>query len=286
MSADRPRRLPVSTRHAFALAFELAMRRDPLHSVIVPLLLRSPWILALALLPAPRESDRPGLVMLVSSIAVIGDFLALLVVTGMLRFRARSVFNTPHEVLPAPAMECYQRALGRLPWLFVTEVVRNAALLVATFFFVVPAIFLGHRLSFATEAVVLSDPHLSAAFRRSFRLTERRFERWLELIAGSVLLILGITFLVALLSVFVPGPSITAWIAMLWLLVAAVTPVIQYGWTFFYLRLAEIEGPLGQAAPLPGAPQAGPQAPRGAPGLSLVEPLAEPRAESDPTAAP
>ena len=45
------RRPPISARHAFALAFDLAVRRDPVQSLLVPFLLRAPWILALAVLP-------------------------------------------------------------------------------------------------------------------------------------------------------------------------------------------------------------------------------------------
>lgn len=268
--SDRPRRLPVSTRHAFALAFDLAVRRDPLHSLVVPLLLRAPWILALALLPTPSESDHPVLVLTVSSVAMLGDFLVFLLVTAMLRFRARSVFDTPHDTPPAPAWECYTAGLRRTPWLFVTEVVRNVVLGVALFFLVLPAIFLGYRLSFATEGVVLTERDLSSAFRHSFHLTDRRFERWLELIAGSALMILAITFVVAALSVFVPGPPMTVWVAVTWLLVAAITPVIQYGWTFFFLRLVEIEEPMRQAAAPAAAPPAWPVV-KVAPQLTLVE---------------
>jgi hypothetical protein len=274
MSPDRSRRLPVSTRHAFALAFDLAVRRDALHSLVVPLLLRAPWILTLALLPAPVESERPGLVLLVSCLALLGDFVALLLVTAMLRFRARSVFNTPHDVVPAPALECYARALARLPWLFLTEVVRNLVLVLATFFLVLPALFLGFRLSFATEAVVLTEPHLSGAFGRSFRLTDGRLERWLELNFGSILMVLFATFVVAVLSVFVPGPSFAAWAAVMWLLVAAITPVIQYGWTFFYLRLVEVELPAAQSPSPPAPATEWPPASRAAPQLTLVEPPA------------
>jgi hypothetical protein len=280
---DRPRRLPVSTRHAFALAFELAVVRDPLHSLVVPLLLRAPWILALVILPAPAESEFPGRVMLVSSAAALGDFLAFLLITGMLRFRARSVFNTPHEQHPAGAWDCYAQGLGRTPWLFATEVVRNLLIAITVPLLVVPAIYLGYRLSFATEAVVLTDPDLGHSFRRSFHITQHRFERWLELIVGSALIVLGITFVVAALSVFVPGPGMTAWVAILWLLVAAVTPVIQYAWTFFYLRLVEIEEPARMArerAPAPWPPAA-----TGAPQLTLVEPPPAPSPEPPGTQA-
>ena len=40
---------PVSARHAFALAFDLAVRRDAVASLFVPLLLRAPFILVVVL---------------------------------------------------------------------------------------------------------------------------------------------------------------------------------------------------------------------------------------------
>src|SRR5580765_3361255 len=125
-------RLPISTRHAFALAFDLAVRRDALHSLLVPLLLRSPWILALAVLPRVDQTDRPGQVMLLTLAALFGDFLMLLIVSSMLRFRARSVFNTPLETRPAPVSECYALGVRRVPWLLATEILRNAVIVVST----------------------------------------------------------------------------------------------------------------------------------------------------------
>jgi hypothetical protein len=237
-------------RHAFALAFDLAVRRDALHSLVVPLLLRSPWILALALLPTPGESDQPGRVMALTSAALIGDYLMLLVVTAMLRFRARSVFNTPFEVAPAPALACYARGLRRVPWLFVTEVVRNAAIAFAVPFLLIPALFLSFRLSMATESVVLDSRQLSAAFRHSFRLTEGRFERWLEMIVTSVVVVLSLVFSGAAMSLLIPGPGVTTWGAIIWLFITAITPIIQYAWTFFYLRLVEVEGAGVEAGPV------------------------------------
>ncbi len=241
MASHRRIRLPISTRHAFALAFDLALRRDAWSSLIAPLLLRAPWILALAVLPdAPRGGG--GLVVLITAIALLGDFVMLVVVGAMLRFRARSVFNTPVEVRPAPAGECYAQGLRRVPWLIVTEILRNL-ILVTTFVFVLPFIYLGFRLALATEAVVLHDPNTEEAFRRSFRITSGRFERWLEMIAISVLVVLGLVFAVTTLSVVVPGLSFMVWLAIARLLVTAITPVIQYAWTFFYLRLVEIDSP-------------------------------------------
>src|SRR5437867_3796061 len=194
MFSHRLHRLPISTRHAFALAFDLAVRRDAWSSLVVPLVLRAPWILALAVLPEPGRSDRPGLVVLLTAAALLGDFVMLVIIGAMLRFRARSVFNTPLDVRPAPAGDCYGRGLRRVPWLIVTEIVRNL-ILFATFVFVVPFVYFGFRLAFATEAVVLHEPDTAAAFRRSFRITSGRLERWLEMVAMSVLLVLGVVLI-------------------------------------------------------------------------------------------
>ena len=248
MSSHRLR-LPVSTRHAFALAFDLAVRRDALQSIAIPLLLQAPWILALGALPPLSDTDRTAQVFLVWFGAQLGAFLIWLIVSAMLRFRARSVFNTPPDVPPATPTECYARGLKRVPWLLVTEIVRNISLVFATFFFVIPAIFLGFRLSFATEAVVLDEPHMAASFQRSFKLTEGRFERWLEMIALSVVLVFGAVFVGAVLSVAFPAPGLNMWVAFTQLLIAAMMPIIQYAWTFFYLRLVEIDHPTITEAP-------------------------------------
>lgn len=244
------RHSPVSMRHAFALAFDLAVRRDALHSLVVPLLLRSPWILTLAILPAPADSDQPARIMALRSVAMLGDYLVLMVVTAMLRFRARSVFNTPSDVAPAPALACYARGLRRVPWLFLTEVVRNAAIAFAVPFLLVPALFLSFRLSMATESVVLDTPHLAAAFRHSFRLSQGRFERWLEMIVASVLAALTLAFLCAVFSLLIPGPGLTTWASITWLFITALTPIAQYAWTFFYLRLVEVDGAGVEAGPV------------------------------------
>lgn len=236
-------RLPISTRHAFALAFDLAFRRDAVHSLLVPLALRAPWIAALAVLPPIERTERPFLVAALTVLALIGDYVVLVLVGAMLRFRARSVFNTPFSVHPTTATECYAAGLRRVPWLIVTEIVRNLALVVSLVFFVLPAVFLGFRLSFATEAVVLDAKDTSGAFQRSFQLTQGRFERWLEMVVVSGALVLGVLFVSALASLPFGARStsmrVTEDIARV--LVTAITPVVQYAWTFFYLRLVEIE---------------------------------------------
>jgi hypothetical protein len=289
MAPHRNLRLPISTRHAFALAFDLAVRRDALQSIVVPLLLHAPWLLAAASLPPLGDADEPTRVLLLTVVATLGDFAVQLTVGAMLRFRARSVFNTPPDVRPAPALECYGRGLRRVPWLFVTEVVRNLLIVFATFFFVIPAIFLGFRLSFATEAVVLSEPDMSRSFQRSFRFTEGRFERWLEMIVVSVLLGVG-AIAVAVILCFVAGVrSIATLTAASQLLIAAVTPVIQYAWTFFYLRLVEIDemapgievGPAYAAAATPGSPDPEAAPLSHPPLLTLVEPQRPDSAEPD-----
>ena len=90
------RRLPISARHAFALAFDLAVRRDPIQSLWVPLLLHAPWLVASMLLPVPSaiEDFTRGRVAMHAAIAV-GETITWLTIGAMLRFRARSVFNTP-----------------------------------------------------------------------------------------------------------------------------------------------------------------------------------------------
>jgi hypothetical protein len=170
----------------------------------------------------------------------------------MLRLRARSVFNTVPETRPAPVMECYARGLRRLPWLYVTEFVRNVGLTAAFGFFVVPGVVLGYRLAFATEAVVLDDRDLAPAFVHSFHLSRGRFERWLEMIAVSVSIVLGALFVATAMAVFVGGLAWSTWLMIGALMVVALFPIIQYAWTFFYLRLVEVEEPeMAESAPPP-----------------------------------
>jgi hypothetical protein len=231
-------------RHAFALAFDLTVRRDVLHSLVIPFVLRAPWMVALALLFRGDEMPTTGRGAWIGTLALLGQSITWWTVDAMLRFRARSVFNTGADVAPAPALECYARGLKRLPWLYLTEFVRNLALTFAFGFFVIPGVVLAYRLAFSTEAVVLDEPHLAGAFRHSFHLSHGRFERWLEMIAASVALALAVLFATATLYLIF-GPTNAWW---LWLLVgslvaAAVWPVIQYAWTFFYLRLVEVEVP-------------------------------------------
>jgi hypothetical protein len=252
------RRLPISTRHAFALAFDLAFRRDVVHSLIVPAALRAPWLAAIALMPSPMQSDRPSLGFLLYAMALIGDYLTVMMVEAMMRFRARSVFNTPVDVKPGPVGSHYALGLTRLPWLVVTEIVRNLGILFASFFFVLPGIFLGFRLSFATEAVVLDDRNTESAFRHSFHLTPGRFERWLEMAFVSVMLVLGLFLFTTLMWVFVQDVPFADWTRFAYFFVTiGLLPVIQYAWTFFYLRLVEVEAPEAPFTP-PGPMYAGP----------------------------
>src|SRR5947207_8829501 len=117
---------PVSARRAIALALELA-RRDPVQTVVVPLLLRAPWIITLGMLTPGDDSEFPRRALLLGSVALLGDYLALMITSAMLRFRALSVWEGPPGAAPAPALECYGRGLRRVPWLIVTEFVRYAA---------------------------------------------------------------------------------------------------------------------------------------------------------------
>jgi hypothetical protein len=281
--ASRPR-APVSTRHALALAFDLAFRRDPVHSLVVPLLLRGPWILAIALLPEPGPHERTAGRLALGAVALVGDLITALVVGAMLRVRARSVFNTAPGVRPAPASACYAAGLRRVPWLFATEAMRNFTLALAfvpsafagldpaaeaplkpallaaiSLALAVPAIFVLFRLGVATEAVVLDASDLAGAFQSSFLRMRGRIERWFELIMAGGVLVLVPALLMTAVWLMVPALSWTTSVAVMWLLVAGMWPVLQYAWTFFYLRLVEIEPIVGSArAPLGAAPTVSP----------------------------
>jgi hypothetical protein len=278
-------RQPISARHAFALAFDLAARRDAVHSIVVPLALWAPWIFA----PAIIERAFPGLdrsqLLLVTAAGKLLDFLVFVVVTAMLRFRAKSVFNTPVEVHPAPVLQCYAQALRRAPVLYLAEALRNLAFTIALGMLFVPFLYLGFKLSMVTEIVVLRGAGPLRATQRSFRLTEARFERWLEMVAISVFLVVPIWFLMAVCFFAVPGSSLNVWFALGTFLSAAIMPVIQYAWTFFYLRLEEIDpaeaaggGSFGQPLGVPAAAWRE----RGAqPQLKLVELRPEPEEEHE-----
>ena len=266
-----PRRPPTSARHAFALAFDLAVRRDRLQSLWVPLLLHTPWLVLQAVVPSP---DDPGGLsarnLTLSSIILVGDFVVSLAVASMLRFRALSVYDAGPRGEPAGALECYARGLRRLPWLFATEVLRNLALFGAGLFLLLPGIWVGFRFSLATEAVVLRRTGVLGAFGRSYRLTEARLERWLEMIAFSVVMVLCVLFTCALGFLVFPSTSWSTWATVALFLLALVMSVIQYAWTFFYLRL------LGREAlavpPAEGSNPAGAHQPAAAaPRLRLVE---------------
>lgn len=308
-------RFPVSVRHAFALAFDLAFRRDPVHSLVVPFLLRAPWVLVFGMLPpiASGSGSVPGWMVLLGCILLIGDFLTLQVVSGMLRFRARSVFNTAPGVPPMAAGESYRLAFHRIPWLLTTEVVRNLSLalaaslaafpaslvritmesvlqdlgrnvilLVVTVCLALPVVLFGCRLAVATEAVVLDDPDLAGAFIRSMRLMTGRFERWFELIVASGLLVLVVALLVAVMTlasaVFAGPAGVTA----LWLLIVFVNPVILYAWAFFYLRLREGE-PMAEEPTSGEGGIAEPHAPASRPALHLVTPAPSGPGEPPPS---
>jgi hypothetical protein len=270
------RRLPVSARHAFALAFDLAVRRDWLHSLLVPLLLRLPWIVIPAAVPFLVRGIAQSQLVLVQATGALLDFLAMVVVTSMLRFRARSVFHTAPGDPVGPVGPCYRLGLARTPALYVTEFARNLVFSLSFSMLVVPLLYLGFKLSMATEAVVLRDVGPFTSFSRSYRLTEGRFERWLEMIAMSVFLIVPLWFLMALGFLVVPSSSWSTWVAVGFLLSAAIQPVVQYAWTFFYLRLEDSvavqDGGSADewsvtATPAPPATWAG----RVAPQLRLVE---------------
>lgn len=246
MSLDLALRRPVSTRHAFALATDLAFRRDPLHSVIVPFLLRAPWLLALVVFGS--NGAREGLAAVLFGVALVGLSVSGWTVDGALRWRARSVFNTPHGAPPAPVLECYEVGLRRLPWLYLTECVRGFVLSIGFGAFFLPGVYLAYRLAFATEAVVLSDRNTFGAFQHSLHLSRGRLERWLEMVVASVVVVLAVLFAGTALAVVVHGLSWDTWKIVVPMMLVVLWPVFQYAWTFFYMRLIEVEEPQAEDA--------------------------------------
>ena len=130
----------------------------------------------------------------------------------------------------------------------------------------VPLLYLGFKLSHGHRDRRAAPRAPDArAFTRSFHLTEGRFERWLEMIAISVFLVVPLWFLMALCFLAVPSSSLERLVlARARCSAAAIMPVIQYAWTFFYLRLEESDrgarrpgraaaAPFGQSPPRRGA---------------------------------
>jgi len=266
-----PHRPPTSARHAFALAFDLAVRRDALQSLLIPLLLHAPWLVLQAVVPTPEEPG--GFVagnLMLSSVILVGDFVVSLLVAAMLRFRARSVYESGPSHRPAPALQCYARGARRLPWLFAAELLRNAAIFGGGLLLLLPGIWVGFRFSLATEAVVLGRTGVIGAFGRSYSLTEARLERWLEMIAFSVVMVLCVLFSCALGFLAFPSTSWSTWATVALFLLSLVMSVIQYAWTFFYLHLEDTHE--GAAPGEPGAALGpGPGLATGQPRLTVVE---------------
>ncbi len=278
------RRPPISARHAFALGFDLAVRRDTLHSMVVPLALWAPWTLAPALAPLVVPGIHTSQLLLVQAASNLFTFVAFVIVTAMLRFRASSVFHSGHEADPAPIGECYREGLSRAPMLYLTEVLRNIAFGISFSMLFVPFLYLGFKLSLATEAVVLRHESPLKAFSRSYHLTDGRFERWLEMIAMSVLLIVPVWFLCVVGFLVTPGSSWNTWLSVGSFLSAALMPIVQYAWTFFYLRLDELdraEAESAAATPPPSFVPVRRAAGAAQPKLRLVE--APRRDPEDPT---
>jgi hypothetical protein len=337
------RRLPVSSRHAFALAFDLAVRRDWLHSIVVPLALQVPWVvlpLFLPSLPSLHGSPvRMVTVVMLQAVALLGLWLTGLLISAMLRFRAKSVFHGSSDSPIASPSECYARGLRTVPALFTSEVLRAASVVVGGFLFFFPGLYLGFKFSMATESVVLMHdrprwrdemralllvlmlpiiaiplltlvPFLMVperlwivwtsvavleaavvlferdalfglllgdaalpALRRSFRLTEGRWERWLEMIAISVMIVVPIWFLMTVGALVTPSSAWNIWFSLGTWLTQAVLLAIQYAWTFFYLRLEDSVA-AGEAGANVVVPPGGAQAAwraANAPKLRLVE---------------
>ena len=241
-------RRPVSARRAFALALDLAVRRDALQSLVIPLLLRAPWLVALALIPTPGDTEVPGRAGLLWLAALVGDALTDLTVNSMLRIRARSAYGGARGTRLAPATECYARGLARVPWLFLTEITRGLLIAAGLALLVLPGLWTSFRLAFATEAVVLDQPHLSAAVRCSYRLTARRLGGWLALLLLSAGCVVTMWFGVAAILLAARAPE--SWFSVGFLAAIAIWPLIQYAWTFFYLDLVDAESPGIEVGPL------------------------------------
>jgi hypothetical protein len=159
---------------------------------------------------------------------VVGDFITLLVIGAMLRFRARSVFNrrprcagargrvlcawpAPHPVavhhrggaqcvlgLAAYCTFLPTAYLRLSPETFFQDLSHNFLQLAVALSLLVPTLFLGFRLGVATESVVLDEHDLAGAFQRSFRMMRTHFERWFELVAASGALVLALAMTIAL----------------------------------------------------------------------------------------
>jgi hypothetical protein len=78
-----------------------------------------------------------------------------------------------------------------------------------------------------------------------------------------------------ILGVIFPQPGVAAWFAATQVVLVLVTTIIQYAWTFFYLRLVEVESPGVEAGPFHAATG---QAPRSG---SPDEPTGEEPAEAE-----
>jgi phosphoglycerol transferase MdoB-like AlkP superfamily enzyme len=126
----------------------------------------------------------------------------------------------------------------------------------------------------ATEAAVLGDTTALGAFSRSFELTPGRLERWLEMIVISVVMVLTVLFTCALFFLAFPHTSWSTWATVALFILPLVMSVIQYAWTFFYLRLEEADIPaVIDSMPPGGGGGAGPlvSGMPGTPRLKLVE---------------
>lgn len=251
--------------------------------MVVPLAVWAPWTLAPAIAPFFFPGLSNSQMLLVQAGSNLFTFVAFVVVTSMLRFRAASIFRAGPDALPAPVGECYAKGLERAPALYLTEALRNIAFGISFSMLFVPFLYLGFRLSLATEAVVLRRENPLKAFSRSYHLTDGRFERWLEMIAMSVLLIVPVWFLAVVCFLLIPSSSWNTWLSIGSFLSAAVVPVVQYAWTFFYMRLDELDQAEAEATAhaAPASPQFQPSwGPGGAavPKLRLVE---SPRRDTD-----
>ena len=87
------------------------------------------------------------------------------------------------------------------------------------------------------------------------------------MVVVSVLIVLGMLFFGTVLSLAVSWLSFDTWKTVTLLLLVLIWPVFQYAWTFFYLRLLEIEEPqIHESGPFKASSgMVGPVEPRGGP---------------------
>ncbi len=247
----------IHVTRLFRRAARLAVVGDPRQSLLLPFLLLIPWFVLESVLPDAAETPMTLTLLLLRSGGTVGGLVTSLIVNAALRLRA---WEAAAGSSRAP-LDDYARALGRTPALLLTEIVRTVAVGAAAVFLFVPGIYLLYRLSVATEAVVLRESSMGAAFQASFLLTRRSFGPWMRMLLTTAvwwvfaLIAASILYFVATQIGWIVSPSLI--FAPFFTLMFALA---AYAWTFYYLELgARAEGeaflaqPSQAAWPPPGA---------------------------------